>query len=309
MMSESLQLPNPSANVPADASTAQWLLRLTLPSLALAGGLGALELARSRFQHQRMFSPTRYPEGCWNPAEHGVPFEDVFFDSEDGTRLHGWWIEHPRPRMTVVYCHGNTGSLGERVEIFRYLRRLRVNVFAFDYRGYGRSDGSPSEKGLFADVRAAIDHVTGERRVGLHRLVLFGHSLGGAVAVDGASHRPVAGLVVQSSFTQVRDMARHFYPDLPLHWIARNAFRSIEKVPQLTMPKLFVHGGEDPTVPYEHGERLLAAAAEPKYWLRVGRATHNDLHLRGGRRYLSRVSRFLRVCQRHGRGTGQASNA
>jgi len=252
-----------------------------------------------------MFEPTRYPEGNWRRAEAGLDVVDVDFESEDGTALHGWWIEGPRrarqPPMTVVYCHGNSGNIAERVETFRHFRRLDVDIFAFDYRGFGRSEGTPSEEGVFADTRAAVDLVVSQMGVPFERMILFGHSLGGAIAVDGALHRPeVAGLVVQSSFTQTVDMARHFYPDLPVHWITSNLFRSIEKVGQLPMPKLFIHGGSDQKVPFHHGEALYGAAAEPKTWLPIARADHSDVHQWGGLRYLSQLVRLRREARRYG---------
>lgn len=278
--------------------------RYAWPSIGvagIAGALGLLELARSRFQHGHMFVPTRYPSGRWEAAEHGLPAEDVDFESEDGTRLHGWWMPHERARMSVLYCHGNSGNIAERTETFHALRRLRVNVFAFDYRGYGRSDGVPSPLGVCADARAALDWMIAESRTTHHELIVFGHSLGGAIAIDTVSNRPeVAGLVVQSSFTQVADMARHRYPDLPVHWIAKNGFRSIEKVASLTMPKLFVHGGRDETIPFAHGEALYAAAAEPKHFVPIARAQHNDVHLWGGLRYFRELTRFRRLARAYG---------
>jgi pimeloyl-ACP methyl ester carboxylesterase len=176
------------------------------------------------------------------------------------------------------------------------LRRLGVNLFAFDYRGYGRSEGVPTEAGVYRDVRAAWDHLVARRGQTPKSILLFGHSLGGAIAIDGALHREVAGLVVQSSFTQVRDMARTIYPSIPLHLIARNQFKSLEKVPRLRMPKLFIHGSVDPTVPIEHGRRLFAAAADPKEWYEVPRAGHSELHRSGGLRYYGRLQRFGRLC-------------
>ena len=296
---ESGAIPNPSMITPGNDYSG--LVRYTLSSLAVVGGLGLLEMARQRFQHNHMFAPTLYPQGLWEPDEHGLELEDVYFTSENGTRLHGWWIPHRDAVMTVVYCHGNSGNLSERVDVFRQLLRLKVNIFAFDYQGYGRSDGNPSEDAVFADVRSALDHVAGERGIPWQRIVLFGHSLGGAIAIDGALNRPeIAGLVVQSSLTQASDMAKHFYPDLPLHWISRNAFQSIEKVPHLQMPKLFIHGRSDLTVPFEQGERLFEAAAGPKTWLPISRAGHNDVHLWGGLRYFSHLTRFGREARKYG---------
>lgn len=276
--------------------TVQKLLRYTLPSLAVVGGLSALDLLRARYQRSQVFLPTRYPIGEWDPLRHALLYQDVWFKSEDGVELHGWWIEHPHARMTVVYCHGNTGCIADRIEILQQMRRLRVNVFAFDYRGYGRSAGTPGEKGLFADVRAACDWVRDVAGIGLDRVILFGHSLGGAVAIDGALHRPVAGLVVQSSFTQLRDMARACYRNLPMHLIARNEFRSIDKVAHLSMPKMFVHGMDDETVPFAMGEQLHAAAGHPKHWYPVAGAGHNDVPQRGRVGYLLTLRRFSQAC-------------
>lgn len=273
-------------------------LTTMLASLAVAGAVGAFELWRSSFQRGQVFHPTRYPEGDWDPGRHGLDHRDIWFRSADGTRLHGWWIAGPpRTRATVLYCHGNSGSLGERIEIFATLRRLGVHIFAFDYRGYGKSDPEPpSETGLFQDVRAAHDVMTGELGVEPSRIILFGHSLGGAVATDVAIHRPAAGLVVQSSFTDLDDMARHFYPGRPIQLICRNAFRSIDKVGTIKIPKLFLHGTADETVPFTMGERLFAAAASPKAWFPVAGAGHNDLHVHGKKRYFRVLARFRERC-------------
>jgi len=275
--------------------------RMTWPTLAVAGSLGAFGVARHQWQQSQIFRHrSQHPDGPDYPAWTALPYEDVLFPSEDGTMLHGWWIEKAEPRATIVYCHGRSGSLAHRAHTFRRLHRLGFSVFAFDYRGYGRSSGQPSEQGLFADVRAAIDTATGEFGADPERLLLFGHSLGGAVAIDGAYHRPVAGLVVESSFTDLRDMARLVSGKLPLnlpvHLLARNAFRSVEKVPELEMPKLFIHGTADTTVPYQIGERLYAAAAEPKSWYAVEGADHEDLHRHDRRRYSRRLIEFIDRC-------------
>ncbi len=255
-------------------------------------------MLRARFQHSHAFVPSRFPEGDWDPSRHGLAYKDVWFESEPGLRLHGWWIERPGARATVLYCHGNSGSLGDRAAIFAFIsRQLDVDLFAFDYRGYGKSaDVSPNEKGLFLDARAAYRELTGALGVDRQRVILFGHSLGGAVAIDAALDCPVAGLVVQSSLTDARGMARHFYPTVPIHLITRNGFRSIDKVGRLAVPKLFLHGTADAKVPFVMGERLYAAAAAPKAWYAVAGADHNDLHVHGGEHYVRALVRFRERC-------------
>ncbi len=276
-------------------------LGVGVPSVAaLASGLGALGYLRHRFQAQRTFLPDRYPNGIWDPGAFGLSAEDVWFESSDGVELHGWWMPRPRARGTILYFHGNSGNIAHQIGIFRHLRRLRVNIFAFDYRGYGRSSGQPSERGLYRDARAAWGLLTGELAQAPGSIVLFGHSLGGAVAVDAARDCAAAGLIVQSTFTQMRDEVKAIMPTLPLHLAARNQFRSIEKIGEVTMPKLFIHGTADGTVPSRLGERLFEAATPPKELYLVARAGHNDVHRHGGARYLRRLARFLRTSLRAG---------
>ncbi len=267
-----------------------WLL----PGLLVAGGIGAIEVARRRFQHSQLYLPERYPDGIWDPRPYGVVADDVWFDSADGTRLHGWWLPTRRARGTVLYCHGNSGNITSRIGVFRYLRQLKVNVFAFDYRGYGRSAGVPSEQGLFADARAAWDQLVREVGEAPQRIVLFGHSLGGAVAIDLATRREPAALVVQSSFTSLKEIARERFPSVPLHLVASRQYRSIDKVARVLLPKLFIHGASDETIPFTLGRRLFEHAAEPKEWYPVAHAGHSDVYRYGGFRYLWKVSRFLK---------------
>ncbi len=277
------------------------LLSLVLPTLALTGGVGVLGYLRSRLQHSRVFLPDRYPDGIWEPVAFGLNAEDTWFSASDGTSLHGWWIPHPAARGTILYCHGNTGSIAHRIGVFQHLRRLKVHILAFDYRGYGRSAGSPSETGLFQDVRAAYRHLVEVIARPPNEILLFGHSLGGAVAVDCALDCQVAGLVVQSSFTHIRDAAKAMFPTLPLHLAATRQFRSVEKVDKIGVPKLFIHGECDESVPVELGRRLFEVAGEPKDLYIVGRAGHNDVHRYGGKRYIRRLSRFRNRCLKSSR--------
>lgn len=301
-MTDAAEMIAPAGGAPGDeagapegfrfADAAPWIAAL----LGGIGGIGALGYLRGRYQDGTLYLPDRYPDGVWEPSAHGLVTEDLWFRTADGVDLHGWWIAHPKAAGTVLYCHGSSGSIAHRVGVFRQLAKLRVNVLAFDYRGYGRSAGVPSERGLYADVRGAYDHLVGPLGRPAGEILLFGHSLGGAVAIEAARDRPAAGLVVQASFTDIRDMARALHPQLPLHWIARNEFRSVGKVAELTLPKLFIHGTEDGTVPLAVGRRLYEAAAEPKELYVVERAGHNDLHLHGGSGYVRRLKRFREAC-------------
>jgi hypothetical protein len=264
--------------------------------LAVAGGVGLLDLVRRRFQHRQIFVPDRYPNGIWNPSSFGLEVEDVWFLSEDGVELHGWWMRHAKSRGAVLYCHGNAGNISNRIGVYRHLQRMALDILAFDYRGYGRSAGEPSESGVYMDARAAYDHLHGALGQAPERILIFGHSLGGAVGIDLAGHRQAAGLVAQSTFTTVREMARVRFPSVPLHLVASNQFRSLRKVESLNLPKLFIHGTADETIPLALGRKLYEHAAEPKEWYEVPHAGHNDVYRFGGFRYLWRLRRFTNRC-------------
>ncbi len=272
------------------------LLAYSLPPIAAAMGVSAGHVLRSRLERHHTFSPTGFPDGEWSPKAEGLEVEDVWFFAPDGEELHGWWIPHEKARGTLLYCHGNAGSLADQAGALVELRRLGVHLFAFDYRGYGRSSGRPSQGGVLRDAQAAHDHVVRALGQPEESIVLLGHSLGGAIAIDCAVHRPVAGLIVQSSFVDTREMARELYPQVPMHWIARRRFRSIDKVRALEVPKLFVHGDCDERIPHTHGERLFEAAAEPKDLFIVPRAGHSDVHDHGGESYFEKLSDFCRAC-------------
>lgn len=272
------------------------ILQMGLPVLAAFGTVGALGYARGRLQRGQVFAPGQFPSEDWQPDTEGLAVEDCWFSSARGLELHGWWRPHPESELCVLYCHGNSGSLAERVRVLRHLADLACNVFAFDYRGYGKSAGRPSEPGLFEDVRAAFRYLVEERGIESSKIVLFGHSLGGAVAIDGALDLPVAGLVVESSFTDIRSMARVRFPQVPAHWLARNEFRSLSKVTGLRLPKLFIHGTRDKTVPFSMGRELFEAAPEPKEFFAIDRGGHSDLYLRGGETYRQTLTRFMTGC-------------
>ncbi len=255
-------------------------------------------------EERLIYFPSRYPDGWWDTAavgrEIGCTIEDRFFTSADSVRLHGWWCvpdrtDAPTAAMAVLWLHGNAGNLSHRADMLARVVALPVRVLIVDYRGYGRSKGSPSEPGLYRDARAAWDELTGPLGVPPERVVVLGKSLGGAVAVALAAEVSPAGLVVQSSFTSARDMAARVFPFVPAA-LLRTRLDSAARIGAVRCPKLFVHGTADEVVPYELGRRLFAAAPEPKRWLDVPAAHHNDVYLVGGEAYLAALREFIASC-------------
>ncbi len=252
------------------------------------------------FERSLIFFPTRYPDGLWNTEAaargSGCAIDDHFFTASDGVRLHGWWCRRldARPDQPVLlFFHGNAGNLSHRAELLTELaNRTPASVFVVGYRGYGRSEGRPTEDGLYTDARAAWSYLTGDRGVDPERIVIFGKSLGGAVAVDLAVGVPAAGLIVESSFTSVRDMAKTHYPFVPRFLVATR-MDSIKKIPAVACPKLFIHSKTDEVVPYRLGRELYDAAGEPKKFHEVEGARHNETWLVGGEPYFDALSDFI----------------
>ncbi|MFO7655228.1 MAG: alpha/beta hydrolase [Candidatus Krumholzibacteriia bacterium] len=227
-----------------------------------------------------------------DPGLVGIAFRDVTFASADGPLLHGWWVPVADARFTVIFCHGNAGNIAGRLETVRLLHDLGLALLIFDYRGYGRSEGRPSEAGLYADARAAWRHLVEEEGVSPDRIILWGRSLGGAVAARVASETEPAGLMVESSFTSAADLASRFYPWLPIRLLLRARYDTLSLVPDITCPKLFVHSVDDEVVPYELGRQLFEAAAPPKQMVDI-RGGHGGGFMRSLDVYRPAVQRFI----------------
>jgi len=246
-----------------------------------------------------IFFPDRFLEAT--PAAAGLPFEDVTFTATDGVRLHGWFIPAPKTEtasgarpFTLIMFHGNAGNISHRIDWAQLFRdRLGVNVFLLDYRGYGNSEGSPTENGTYLDGEAAVKIVAARPDVEASRIVYAGHSLGSAVATEVALRLVPAGLVIESPFTSVADMAKQAIPFLPVGLLLSTRYETLKKIPKLACPLLVIHGERDETIPFEQAIRVYEAAPEPKTFFRIREAGHNDTYLAGGEAYVQAYVRFL----------------
>jgi uncharacterized protein len=217
--------------------------------------------------------PTR--ELVATPAAIGLEHESVELRTADGVALHGWFVPHPQPRGVLLFCHGNAGNISHRLESIRTFHELGLSVFIFDYRGYGRSEGSPSEQGTYLDAAAGWNHLVGERGIPPESVVVFGRSLGAAVAARLAADQPVAALIVESAFTSAPDLAAELYPWLPARWLTRFDYATADHLARLASPVLIIHSRDDEIVPFDHARRLYALAGEPKRLLELD-GGHND---------------------------------
>ena len=227
------------------------------------------------------------------PGYMGLFYEDINFKTSDGLELNGWFIPAKESRVTLLFCHGNAGNIGHRVESIDIFNGIGFNTFIFDYRGYGKSHGFPSEKGIYLDALAAYDYLTKQRGIDENSIVIYGKSLGGAAAIDLARKVEHRALIVESAFSSMTDMAREVYPFLPVRIMISAKYNSISKIPYVGTPKLIIHSQDDEIVPYKLGEKLFKAAGEPKEFYKM-RGGHNEAFLFAKEEFKSAIRAFLK---------------
>ncbi|HEY9908999.1 MAG TPA: alpha/beta fold hydrolase [Thermosynechococcaceae cyanobacterium] len=250
-----------------------------------------------------MFFPTRTIEST--PADLNLNYEDVWVPvtTRDGTaggkteKMHGWWIPAAAPRGVVLHLHGNGYNVGANLGQVRRFHQLNYTVLLVDYRGYGWSEGDfPTETRLYQDAEAQWNYLTQSRRVPPEQVFLFGHSLGGAIAIDLALRHPeAAGLIVQSSFTRMRamvDQLGHYWM-FPIDLLLTQRFDSLQKVRSLRLPVLYLHGAADGYIPPSMSDQLYDATPQPKWRYFVENGRHNDVAEVGGDRYLEALREFM----------------
>jgi fermentation-respiration switch protein FrsA (DUF1100 family) len=220
-----------------------------------------------------LYSPVR--ELPYTPAELGLDFEEVFFRTGDRVQLHGWYIPAPNSEFTVLFCHTNGGNMMYQLDSINIFYNLGLSCFIFDYRGYGSSQGQPSEHGTYLDVRAAFRWLTKKKKIPAEKIIVFGRSLGGSIAAYLAGKARPRGLVIESAFTSYVDIGRKFYPYMPVKWFARFNYPTIEYVRKVSCPVLVIHSRNDEIVPFEFGLQLYDAANEPKEFVELY-GGHND---------------------------------
>lgn len=237
-----------------------------------------------------VFYPSRTIE--ITPDRLNLPYEDITLTTDDSVQINGWLVKSPQAKSTLLFLHGNAGNISDRLMKMKLFYTLGVNIFIIDYRGYGRSQGIPSEKGVYRDGLAAFDYLKSREDLAHLPIVIYGGSLGGAVAVEVATHRKVDGLIIDSAFTSAPAMGRLLYPFVPTIFMSIK-FDSQMKVKSLTIPKLFLHSVEDEVVPVSLGRQLFEAAAQPKEFVELT-GGHINAHVECRELFLESIGRFLR---------------
>jgi fermentation-respiration switch protein FrsA (DUF1100 family) len=249
------------------------------------------------FEHSQVYHPSRFMEATG--AELGRRFKDAFFRTDDGVELNGWFFpadtNSPRAAFVILLCHGNGGNISRRLGMTQVLLASGVNVFLFDYRGYGRSEGHPSEEGTYRDGVAAYRWLQ-QRGFAGKNILLFGESLGGGVVAELATHFETAGLVLQSTFTSIADIGADLFPWLPVRWLAHIKYDTLSKLPRINAPVLVMHSRADSLIRFRHSQRNFAAANEPKLFCELA-GDHND-PLTDRAKFMADIERFLNLIAR-----------
>lgn len=240
-------------------------------------------------QYDMVFYPIRELDA--QPTDWGLAYEDVRLTTEDGVQLHGWYVPHPGSNRALLFLHGNGGNISHRGDSLLIFHRLGFNVLIIDYRGYGQSDGRASESGLYRDARAAWRHLLDVRKFPPHHIVVFGRSLGGAVAADLATRVTPAAVILESVFTRYRDMAALYFPVMSRAAWLRYEFDTLAKMPRIKVPVLVLHSRNDEIIPYIMGEQLYAAAARPRLFGEM-QGDHNSGFLQSQPGYAQLIGQF-----------------
>nr|MBP8695992.1 alpha/beta hydrolase [Syntrophobacterales bacterium] len=236
-----------------------------------------------------------FPDGqiIATPADRGLPYEEVTFEADDGVRLSAWFVPSGAGRGVVLFSHGNGGNISYNLPFVEILHRVGLSIFIYDYRGYGRSRGKPSEEGTYSDAGGAWRYLTESRKVPAGQILLYGQSLGGPVAAKLARGTPPAALILDSTFTNFVDIAGHHYPFLPVRWLARFEYNALEHVRNVRCPVLVIHSTDDEIVPFSQGLALYEAAPEPKAFIKL-RGGHNDALILSAGAYREGIDGFLK---------------
>lgn len=251
-----------------------------------------LALAAGGCANRFLYYPSRAMVAT--PARAGIEYEDVYFPAAgDGVRLNAWWVPLAGARGTVLFCHGNGGNISFLVDSIAIYRSIGLNVLAFDYRGYGMSEGTPTEEGTYRDALGAWEYLVREKKADPARILLVGRSLGGAVAAWLGTKRRPGGIVLESTFTNAADVAHYHYPVAPGRLIFGDTYDTLSRLGTIAAPILVVHSPEDEIIPYSMGEELFRHAPGPKEFL-VIRGSHNGGFMDSRREYRDGIEGFVK---------------
>ncbi len=259
-------------------------------TIALSMYLG-ISLFLYTFQSKMVYFPDKVMS--YNPGSQGLDYHDVHFDTADNTRIFGWYVPvKEKSRKTILFCHGNAGNIADRLPMVRNFHNMGLNVFIFDYRGFGKSQGFPSEKGTYLDALGAWDYLVKIKKEKPQNIILYGRSLGGAIASYLAKQKSPGALILEATFTSLKDIGQERMPLFPIRWISEFKYDTLSYISDLEMPVLVIHSREDEIIPFSHGQELFRRLGTKKQFLEIT-GSHNSGYFSSKERYNTGVKEFL----------------
>lgn len=266
----------------------------TTPFALLLGGYLVLLALISIFQSNLVYFPSKGIDR--NPKSVGLEYESIIFKSSDNTKLHAWYIPKKDAKTTLLFLHGNAGNISHRLDSIKLFNSLEMNIFIFDYRGYGNSEGSADEQNTYDDAKSAWDYLLKNKNVKAENIIIFGRSLGGAIAANLGSTLKPKGIILESTFTTVKELASDLYPFVPKSLIQFN-YETTKYLKDIDYPLLVIHSEDDNIIPFKYGEALFKNAHEPKTFVKI-RGDHNHGFLQSKDIYVRALKNFLQECNR-----------
>ena len=227
------------------------------------------------------------------PRSIGIKYDSIRLTTQDNVSIHGWFIPHEHQRAVVLFCHGNAGNISHRMNTIEMLHDMGLSIFIFDYRGYGESEGKPTEQGTYNDADAAWNFLIKDKHYAASEIIIWGRSLGAAIAAHlAAKEDPVKGVILESTFTSVPDLGKEFYPLLPVQMISRFQYATKQHITAINSPVLLMHSRDDEIIPFAHGQQLFELANQPKYFVALS-GGHNEYVYLNYDRYYNELKNFL----------------
>ncbi len=276
---------------PKNVPPRKTLKRFMLSFLTIAFGVYfGLLLLMFIFQSKMVYFPRK--ELVCTPADLRLEFEDLMLTVPGGQKINAWYVPSKNPAGTVIFSHGNGGNMCYSLDVVENLSKMNYNVVLFDYRGYGRSEGSPSEKATYEDAQTVYDWLLKEKKISEDSIIAMGRSLGGAIAANLAKDNKPRALILESTFTSTKDVGADAYPFLPVRMLCRYNYSTLEYVGKIKCPLLVIHSPDDEVIPYKHGKQIFNSAGEPKEFLEI-RGTHNEGFDDSKEIYVAGLKKFL----------------
>ncbi|OGV31252.1 MAG: hypothetical protein A2020_01355 [Lentisphaerae bacterium GWF2_45_14] len=246
------------------------------------------------FQEKFIYVPDRGLTD--NPGSAGLKYEDVELTTEDGTLLHAWFVPAENPKGVILFCHGNAGNLSDRIATIKVFYELEMDVMIFDYRGYGKSEGSPSEKGTYQDARAAWNYLVRKREIPPDKIIIVGRSMGGAIAAELAAEKAPAGVIIESAFISIPEIAKDLYPFIPLiRPFSKIKYDTAEYMKKINSPVMVIQSIDDEIINFRHGEQVFKSANSPKKFVKLS-GSHNECYFTCESIYKKELKYFIRDC-------------